>query len=129
VSKTFTVEVFDNDRVEWCKANPDMLSRRQRHYAQEFPETFGAIPSEVFVRKSAGEVKSLQLLHRGKLTRVVETTAGRPPTVAGEPAESQIQLRVQRSRKAAYVRAANKSNRTLAAWCFEHLDKASEYSG
>jgi len=47
--------------------------------------------------------------------------------VAGEPADSQIQLRVQRSRKAAYVRAANKSNRTLAAWCFEHLDKASGY--
>ena len=128
MSKTFTVEVFDNDRIEWCKANPDKLSRRQRHYAREFPATFGAIPSEVFFRKNLNEVKSLQLLHRGKLVRVVETTAGRPPSVAGEPADAQIQLRVQRSRKAAYVRAANKSDRTLASWCFEHLDKASGYS-
>lgn len=53
--------------------------------------------------------------------------AGRPTHLPDEPAESQLQLRVQRSRKAAYVRAANKSNRTLAAWCFEHLDKASGF--
>lgn len=53
--------------------------------------------------------------------------AGRPAHVPGEPAEAQIQLRVQRSRKAAYVRASNKTNRTLAAWCFEHLDAASGF--
>lgn len=52
---------------------------------------------------------------------------GRPREIPREPADTQIFLRVQRSRKAAYVRAANKTNRTLAAWCFEHLDKASAY--
>lgn len=52
---------------------------------------------------------------------------GRPPAIPGHPAESQIQLRVQRCRKSAYVRAANRTNRTLAAWCFEHLDKAAGY--
>ena len=54
-------------------------------------------------------------------------TAGRPPAVAGELAEAHLHLRVQRSRKTAYVRAANKNNRTLANWCFEHLDAASGY--
>lgn len=58
---------------------------------------------------------------------IAKKKAGRPREIAGEPATSQIQLRVQRSRKAAYVRAANRTNRTLAAWCFEHLDKASGY--
>jgi hypothetical protein len=55
------------------------------------------------------------------------TGPGRPPDVPGEPAESQIQLRVQRSRKSAYVRAANRTNHTLAAWCFKHLDHAADY--
>jgi hypothetical protein len=44
--------------------------------------------------------------------------------------ESEIVLRVSRTRKSAYVRAAQrreKKPRTLAAWCFEHLDKASGY--
>ncbi len=49
---------------------------------------------------------------------------GRPPT-DDEPADSQIQLRVTRKRKAAYVRAAK--GKTLAAWCFENLDTAAKY--
>lgn len=54
-------------------------------------------------------------------------TTGRPAHMPGELASSQIHLRVQRTRKGAYVRAARKTNRTLAAWCFEHLDAASGY--
>jgi hypothetical protein len=50
---------------------------------------------------------------------------GRPPLPDSERADSQIQLRVTRRRKAAYVRAANIKKETLAAWCFTHLDKAS----
>jgi hypothetical protein len=57
-----------------------------------------------------------------------EPTRGRPPLPIGAAATSQIQLRVQTHRKAAYVRAANKKGLTLAAWCFEHLDKASGYT-
>lgn len=44
--------------------------------------------------------------------------------------DSQIQLRVYRDRKAAYVRAAQASDlekKTLSNWCFHHLDKASGY--
>lgn len=55
---------------------------------------------------------------------------GRPPLPDGKGKDSQIQLRVERERKAAYVKAANKSKlkkKTLAAWCFHHLDKASGY--
>jgi len=52
---------------------------------------------------------------------------GRPPFPEGQAAHSQIQLRVQKARKGAYVHAANKKGQTLAAWCFEHLDKASGY--
>lgn len=53
------------------------------------------------------------------------TPKGRPPLPPGTCADSQIHLRVQRDRKAAYVRAANRRRQTLAAWCFEHLDRAS----
>ena len=56
-----------------------------------------------------------------------EPTRGRPPLPKGTAASSQIQLRVQTKRKAAYVRAANKKGQTLAEWCFEHLDAASGY--
>lgn len=56
-----------------------------------------------------------------------EPTRGRPPLPKGTAATSQIQLRVQTKRKAAYVRAANKKGQTLAEWCFEHLDAASGY--
>jgi hypothetical protein len=52
-----------------------------------------------------------------------KTTIGRPPLPDGERADSQIQLRVTRKRKGAYVRAANKQKQTLAAWCFKALDK------
>jgi hypothetical protein len=45
----------------------------------------------------------------------------------GERADSQIQLRVTRKRKAAYVRAASKKKQTLAAWCFEALDRQSGF--
>jgi len=53
---------------------------------------------------------------------------GRPPLPAGERADSQIQLRVTRKRKGAYVRAATKKKQTLAAWCFEALDRESGYA-
>jgi len=56
-----------------------------------------------------------------------EPTRGRPPLPKGTAASSQIQLRVQAKRKAAYVRAANKKGQTLAEWCFDHLDAASGY--
>jgi hypothetical protein len=52
---------------------------------------------------------------------------GRPPLPDSERADSQIQLRVTGKRKSAYVRAANKKKQTLAAWCFEALDKNSGY--
>ena len=52
---------------------------------------------------------------------------GRPPLPKGQAAESQIQLRVTRKRKAAYVRAASKKKQTLAAWCFEALDRQSGF--
>ena len=54
-----------------------------------------------------------------------EPTRGRPPLPKGTAATSQIQLRVQTKRKAAYVRAAK--GMTLAEWCFKHLDAASGY--
>jgi hypothetical protein len=53
---------------------------------------------------------------------------GRPPLPANERADSQIQLRVTRRRKAAYVRGAHKAGLTLAAWVFTHLDRASGHS-
>jgi hypothetical protein len=56
-----------------------------------------------------------------------DPTRGRPPLPKGTAATSQIQLRVQTKRKAAYVRAANKKGQTLAEWCFDHLDAASDY--
>jgi hypothetical protein len=52
---------------------------------------------------------------------------GRPPLPDSERADSQIQLRVTRKRKAAYVRAASKKGQTLAAWCFEGLDRQSGF--
>jgi uncharacterized protein (DUF1778 family) len=51
-----------------------------------------------------------------------EPKMGRPPFPAGEAADSQIQLRVTRKRKGAYVRAASRSGKTLSAWCFDALD-------
>ncbi len=56
-----------------------------------------------------------------------EAKIGRPPLPASERADSQIQLRVTRKRKGAYVRAASKKKQTLAAWCFEALDRESGY--
>jgi hypothetical protein len=58
-----------------------------------------------------------------------EPTRGRPPLPQGVAATSQIQLRVTTTRKAAYVRTASKQGKTLAAWIFEHCDKASNYKG
>ncbi len=52
-----------------------------------------------------------------------EPTRGRPPLPEGVAATSQIQLRVQTQRKAAYVRAANSQGKTLAAWILEACDK------
>ncbi len=54
-------------------------------------------------------------------------TIGRPPLPDSERADSQIQLRVTRKRKAAYVRAASKKKQTLAAWCFQALDREAGY--
>lgn len=53
------------------------------------------------------------------------TSRGRPPLPDSERADAQIQLRVNRKRKSAYVRAAKP--KTLAAWMFEICDKASGY--
>ncbi|MEI6870856.1 MAG: hypothetical protein WCL08_01105 [Verrucomicrobiota bacterium] len=41
--------------------------------------------------------------------------------------DTQIILRTSKAagRKASYVRAANRENQPLAAWCFRHLDQAS----
>lgn len=52
-----------------------------------------------------------------------ETKMGRPPLPDSERADSQIQLRVTRKRKGAYVRAASRKKQTLAAWCLEALDR------
>jgi hypothetical protein len=53
------------------------------------------------------------------------TNQGRPSLPRAAVAETQIQLRVSRKRKAAYVRAAQPG--TLASFCFRNLDKASNY--
>lgn len=52
-----------------------------------------------------------------------EPLRGRPPLPDSERADSQIQLRVTRARKSAYVRAANRKKQTLAAWAFDALDR------
>lgn len=52
--------------------------------------------------------------------------AGRPPKEA-KPAESQLQFRVQTKRKAAYVKAAHRDNKTLTDWALAHLDAVSGY--
>lgn len=52
---------------------------------------------------------------------------GRPPLPDDERASSQIQLRVTRKRKAAYVRASQPG--TLADWMFRVCDEASGYRG
>lgn len=52
---------------------------------------------------------------------------GRPALPDSERADSQIQLRVTRKRKGAYVRAATTKKQTLAAWSFKALDKESGY--
>jgi hypothetical protein len=51
---------------------------------------------------------------------------GRPPFSPEGAADAQIQLRVTRARKGAYVAAARKKGETLAAWAFRHLDRAAE---
>ena len=53
---------------------------------------------------------------------------GRPPLPDDQRADAWVQLRVTRRRKSAYVRAASKKKQTLAAWCFEHLDKAAGHT-
>jgi uncharacterized protein (DUF1778 family) len=53
---------------------------------------------------------------------------GRPPLPASERADSQIQLRVTRARKAVYVRAAQRQGMTLAAWCFAAMDREADIS-
>lgn len=48
---------------------------------------------------------------------------GRPPI--DNPADHQIQLRVTKARKNAYVKAARPGK--LTAWCIQHLDAAANY--
>lgn len=55
------------------------------------------------------------------------THPGRPPLPDDDRASSVIVLRVQRTRKAAYVRAAIKKCKTLSGWAFAQLDRASGY--
>lgn len=54
---------------------------------------------------------------------------GQPPKPADQRADAQIQLRVTRARKAAYVSAANDAGLTLAAWVFEQCDRAAKQAG
>ena len=54
-----------------------------------------------------------------------QSRRGRPPLPDSERADSQIQLRVTRKQKAAYVRAASRKKQTLAAWAFDALDRES----
>lgn len=56
-----------------------------------------------------------------------QARAGRPPLPPGERAESQIQLRVKRARKAAYVKFAQRQKKTLAQAIFDEMDRASGY--
>lgn len=58
-------------------------------------------------------------------SRKSEPLRGRPPLPDSERADSQIQLRVTRRRKSAYVRAAK--GETLAAWMFRVCDEAANY--
>lgn len=54
---------------------------------------------------------------------------GQPPKPADQRADAQIQLRVTRNRKAAYVSAANDAGQTLAAWVFDQCDRAAKKAG
>lgn len=49
------------------------------------------------------------------------------PTNESEAADTQIQLRVTKSRKGAYVKASRKAQTTLAAWIFAACDQAANY--
>lgn len=63
--KTFTVQVWDTTRIAWCKAHPNMLSRRQRRNARIMPETFGAGPLMVFTgRQSLADAERDALPYR-----------------------------------------------------------------
>jgi hypothetical protein len=52
-----------------------------------------------------------------------EPGPGRPQI--DNPADHQIQLRVTKARKNAYVKAAKPGK--LTAWCLKHLDAAANY--
>lgn len=54
---------------------------------------------------------------------------GQPPKPADQKADAQIQLRVTRARKAAYVSAANDAGLTLAAWMFDQCDRGAGKAG
>jgi uncharacterized protein (DUF1778 family) len=49
---------------------------------------------------------------------------GQPPKPAERRADAQIQLRVTRRRKAAYVSSAQAGGETLSAWLLRHADAA-----
>lgn len=48
---------------------------------------------------------------------------GRPHKPATERADSQLQIRLPRERKAAYVKAAQRKGMKLSAWVVEALDR------
>jgi hypothetical protein len=50
---------------------------------------------------------------------------GRPTLPEGKGKRSHLHLRIERERKAAYVKAAQPG--TLADWCIKNLDAASGY--
>ena len=57
------------------------------------------------------------------------TKRGRHAFPDGTTADSFLHLRVQRTRKASYVRAASAQKMKLSAWVIGHLDRAARYSG
>jgi hypothetical protein len=60
-----TVEVYDRNRIEWCRSNPDKLTRRQRHQARIAPETHGALPTMLFTGRSPSQAEAEAMPYRG----------------------------------------------------------------
>lgn len=48
-----TVEIYEIARIKWAKANPAMLTRRQRNQALLVPESFGAMPTYLFTNRES----------------------------------------------------------------------------
>jgi hypothetical protein len=57
------------------------------------------------------------------------SAANKPNAQKGAtPAESWLQMRITRPRKAAYVRTASRGGEKLTAWAQRHLDRAADYT-